>query len=88
VRSARLLAEAARLARDAGFAVAWVDATVIAERPRLAGFLARMEDAIAEALAVGAERVNVKVTSTDGLGAIGRGEGIAALAVVLLEPAR
>jgi 2-C-methyl-D-erythritol 2,4-cyclodiphosphate synthase len=87
-RSGRLLAEAARLAREAGLAVAWVDATVIAERPRLAGFLERMEQAIAEALSVGAERVNVKVTSTDGLGAIGRGEGIAALAVVLLEPVR
>jgi 2-C-methyl-D-erythritol 2,4-cyclodiphosphate synthase len=87
-RSGLLLAEAARLARAAGFAVAQVDATVIAERPRLAEHLEKMERAIADALGVGADRVNVKATSTDGLGAIGRGEGIAALAVVLLEPRR
>jgi 2-C-methyl-D-erythritol 2,4-cyclodiphosphate synthase len=87
-RSAGLLAEAARMAGAAGFAVAQVDATVIAERPRLADHTEKMQRAIADALGVAAGCVNVKVTSTDGLGAIGRGEGIAALAVVLLEPRR
>ena len=46
-----------------------------------------MEAAIADVLGTPVERVNVKVTSSDGLGAIGQGEGIGALAVVLLEPA-
>ena len=87
-RSAGLLAEAARMAAAAGFVVAQVDATVIAERPRLADHTEKMQRAIADALGVAAGCVNVKVTSTDGLGAIGRGEGIAALAVVLLEPRR
>jgi len=85
-RSGALLAEAARMARGAGLRVSQVDATLIAERPRLAEHTEKMRRAIADTLGVAVERVNVKVTSTDGLGAIGRGEGIAALAVVLLEP--
>ena len=60
----------------------------IAERPRLADHTEKMQRAIADALGVSADCVNVKVTSTDGLGAIGRGEGIAALAVALLERRR
>jgi 2-C-methyl-D-erythritol 2,4-cyclodiphosphate synthase len=86
-QSRMLLAEAVRMARGAGLAVAQVDATVIAERPRLADHTEKMRRTIAEVVGAELTRVNVKVTSTDGLGAIGRGEGIAALAVVLLEPA-
>ena len=80
-----MLAGVAARAREAGFRLANLDATIIAEQPRLAGFLEEMEQGIAATLGVESERVNVKVTSTDGLGATGRGEGIAALAVVLLE---
>ncbi len=54
------------------------------EEPRLAAHLGRMEAVIAGLLGVSLEQVNVKVTSTDGLGTLGRGEGIAALAVALL----
>ena len=75
------------LARAAGFALGNLDATVVAQAPRLAAHLPKMEAAIAAVLGVASERVNVKVTSTDGLGALGREEGIAALAVVLLEKA-
>ena len=75
---------AARVAAE-GLAVANLDATIIAEAPRLGGYLAKMESLIADVLGVELARVNVKVTSTDQLGAIGRGEGIAAQAVVLLE---
>jgi len=64
-----------------------LDATVVAEVPRLGPYVVQMEAAIAQVLGVPEERVNVKVTSTDALGAIGRGEGIAASAVVLLERA-
>jgi 2-C-methyl-D-erythritol 2,4-cyclodiphosphate synthase len=70
--------------RGAGLAVGNVDATVVAQEPRLAGHVPRMQAAIAERLGVEPARVNVKVTSPDGLGAIGRGEGIAAHAVALL----
>ena len=87
VASSELLARVAGLMRGAGLCVGNVDATIVAQEPRLATFLPEMEVAIADVLGTQSERVNVKVTSSDGLGAIGRGEGIAALAVVLLAPA-
>jgi 2-C-methyl-D-erythritol 2,4-cyclodiphosphate synthase len=82
---ATLLAEiTARIAR-AGLAIANVDATVVAQEPKLAPFQAQIREGLAKQLGVELARVNVKLKSTDGLGAIGRGEGIAAQAVVLLE---
>lgn len=87
VASAQLLARVAGLMRGAGLALGNLDATIVAQEPRLAAHLGRMEAAIAQVLDTPLERVNVKVTSSDGLGSIGRGEGIAALAVVLLVPA-
>jgi len=75
------------LARERGYTLGNLDATVIAERPRLAPHQPAMRAAIAALLGASEADVNVKVTSTDALGAIGRGEGIAAQAVVLLVPA-
>ena len=74
----------AKVAR-AGLALTHVDTTVIAQEPRLAKHRVEIQESLAKLLGVDAARVNVKVTSTDGLGAIGRAEGIAAQAVVLLE---
>ncbi len=71
--------------RARGFALGNVDATVVAQEPRLGPFLEELRAGVADALDADVSRVNVKVTSTDALGAIGRGEGIAAQAVVLLE---
>ncbi len=85
VSSVRLLQEAVALAAASGWRVANVDATVVAQAPRLAPWQGKMEAGVAGALGVESDRVNVKVTSTDGLGAVGRGEGVAAQAVVLLE---
>ena len=85
--SADLVAHVMRLVRERGFAVGNVDATVIAQAPRLAPFREAMVRGVARALDVDPSRVSVKVTSTDRLGAIGRGDGIAAQAVVLLETA-
>ena len=85
VASTEILAQVAARVRDAGFALGNLDATIVAQAPRLAPHLAKMEGAIAGVLGVSSDRVNIKVTSSDGLGALGRGEGIAALAVVLLE---
>ncbi|MGH2695043.1 MAG: 2-C-methyl-D-erythritol 2,4-cyclodiphosphate synthase [Actinomycetota bacterium] len=71
-----------------GWTIQSVDATVIAERPRLSPHRAAMERNIAEALTIAPEQVSVKSTTTDGMGFTGRAEGIAALAVVLVERAR
>ncbi len=85
IASGERLARVAARMRAAGLGIGNVDATVIAEEPRLAPHQEKMEGAIADALGTTPDRVNVKVTSTDGLGAIGRGEGIACHAVCLLE---
>lgn len=80
-----ILAEAARLLADERWTIANVDATVIAQHPRLAPHRDLMEATIAAALALAPERVSVKATTTDGMGFAGRGEGIAAVAVALVE---
>ncbi len=85
IASGELLGRAMALADQAGYRVGNCDATVIAQQPRLAPHQAAMRKGVAEGLRAPEDRVNVKVTSTDRLGAIGRGEGIAAIAVVLLE---
>jgi 2-C-methyl-D-erythritol 2,4-cyclodiphosphate synthase len=83
--SRRLLAEVAAAIRESGYLPESVDATVIAERPKLGPHLPRMRQAIGEALGLDAARVNVKATTNEGIGAVGRGEGIAAIAVALLR---
>jgi 2-C-methyl-D-erythritol 2,4-cyclodiphosphate synthase len=82
--SRALLREAARRMRQAGFAVANVDATVIAQAPRLAPHLEHMAANVAEDIGVAVACVNVKAKTAERLGVVGRGEGIAAHAVALL----
>ena len=82
---ALLLGEITRMVARADLAIENVDATVIAQEPRLGPFRVEIEEGLAKQLGLDAARVNVKLKSTDALGAIGRGEGIAAQAVVLLE---
>jgi len=77
-----LLAEAVRLAAAAGWRVVNVDATVVAQRPRLGPLRGEMADRLT--VVVGAP-VSVKATTTEHLGFLGRGEGIACVAVALLE---
>jgi 2-C-methyl-D-erythritol 2,4-cyclodiphosphate synthase len=67
-----------------GYSLGNVDATVVAEAPKLAPYIRQMTANIASDLGAGIEQVNVKATTTEGLGFAGRGEGIAALATVLL----
>ena len=80
-----ILEKIMELARQRGARVVNVDATVIAEAPRIAPHVAAMRENLGKALAIGADRVSVKATTNEALGAIGRGEGIAAMAVALLE---
>ena len=79
-----LLREVAHLVREQGFRVANVDATIIAQAPKMAPHIARMAANIAADLRIEKSAVNVKATTTEKLGLTGRGEGIAAQAVVLL----
>jgi len=79
------LAEAAREVAERGYVVENVDATVIAQEPRLAPYTDRMRMRLSDCLRVPPEVVSVKAKSTDGLGSFGRGEGIAALATLLLK---
>lgn len=80
-----LLRRVASLVEDAGLVVASIDATVIAQEPRLAPRVGEMRAAIASAIGVDQGRVSVKATTNDGLGVIGAAQAIAALATVLLE---
>ena len=72
-------------AREKGFHLINIDATIVAEKPKLADFIPRMVKEIASVLEIEPGRVNVKATTTEGLGFTGRGEGIAAYAVALVE---
>jgi 2-C-methyl-D-erythritol 2,4-cyclodiphosphate synthase len=71
--------------REAGFELVNADCVLIGERPRIAAVRTEMEQRLAGALGVEAGRVTVRATTTDGLGFTGRGEGLAAQAVALLE---
>lgn len=85
IASSELLARVVAKMRAARHRLGNLDATIVAQVPRLAPHQPAMQARVAELLGAEAGRVNIKTTSTDRLGAIGRGEGIAALAVVLLE---
>jgi 2-C-methyl-D-erythritol 2,4-cyclodiphosphate synthase len=79
-----LLREALHLVREQGYRVGNVDATIIAQAPKMAPHIFQMEANIAADLRIEKSAVNVKATTTEKLGLTGRGEGIAAQAVVLL----
>ena len=79
-----LLREVARMVANEGFRIGNVDATIIAQVPKMAPHIEKMVENIAADLGVAMNAVNVKATTTEKLGYIGRGEGIAAQAVVLL----
>lgn len=83
--SSLFLAAVSDMAVRAGYGVGNVDVTIVAEGPRLSPHVEGMRANIARTLRVATSAVSVKAKSSDGLGAVGRGEGIAAHAVVLLE---
>ena len=82
--SAKFLERAQDLARDKFLVIHNIDAIVIAEAPRIAPHAAKIRERIAEILGIDADAINVRGTSSNGMGFPGRGEGIAAMAVVLL----
>jgi len=85
ISSLKLLREVIALCASRGYVIGNIDATVIAQRPKLAPYIPAMVENIAAACETGNDRVNVKATTTEELGFEGRGEGISAHAVVLLQ---
>ena len=84
IKSSTLLKRVGTRVKEKGFYPLNIDATIVAERPKLADLIPRMVKEIADILEMDIERVNVKATTSEGLGFAGRGEGIAAYAVVLI----
>jgi 2-C-methyl-D-erythritol 2,4-cyclodiphosphate synthase len=82
--SLKLLEHVGRLAAERGYCLGNLDATIIAQRPKMAPHIQRMRENIARVLNAQVEQVNVKATTEEGLGFTGIGEGIAAHAVVLM----
>ena len=83
--SRTLLREVSRLVQEAGYRIVNIDATIIAQAPKMAPHIPAMANNIAGDLGLSRGQVNIKATTTEGLGYTGRGEGIAAEAVVLLN---
>ncbi len=85
ISSLILLQSCRKLLWECGYTVGNLDATIIAQQPKLAPYLPQMRQAIAKGLKVPIDRISIKATTEEGLGFSGREEGIAASAVVLLE---
>ena len=85
ISSILLLNRSREIAAVKGYLVVNIDATVILEQPKLRQYISEMINNIAGALALSPERVSVKAKTNEGMGFVGRGEGIAALAVALVE---
>jgi 2-C-methyl-D-erythritol 2,4-cyclodiphosphate synthase len=85
ISSLQLLRAVAVKMEEKNFILGNLDSTVVAERPKIGPFIPRMKEQIAGALRISPQRINIKATTTEGLGFIGEGKGMAAYAVVLLK---
>ena len=85
IDSLELVAQTVGILAGHRWRATYVDATIVAQRPKLKPHLGRMSERLASALGMACEDVNVKATTTDGLGFAGRSEGIASLAVATVE---
>ena len=84
ISSVRLLERVAKLTSERGYVVENIDATIIAQRPKMRPYIEEMEQNIASALGIGADQVNVKATTEEGLGFTGAEQGISAQAICAL----
>ena len=82
--SLKLLEQVSMMVRDKGYSIGNIDITIIAESPKLSPHITGMKESISEILMIKSDRVSIKATTNEKLGSVGRGEGIAALAVTLL----
>jgi len=84
ISSLILLGKTAELVKSKGFTLINIDVTIVAQNPRLTPFIPEMRRRISDTLGVGAGRITIKATTTNGLGFVGREEGMAAYAVALI----
>ncbi len=87
VASSVFVEETRRLIAAAGYVIGNLDATIVAQAPALAPHIETMRHGVADMLKIDGSLISIKAKTTDGLGALGRGEGIAAMASALLHPA-
>ena len=85
IPSLELLRRVEVMVKEKGFSIGNIDVTLVAEQPKIANHMAQMQENIARTAAIEKDRISIKATTTEGLGFVGKGEGIAAHAVVLVE---
>ena len=85
ISSLKLLHEVLEMLSENGFTIVNIDTVIFAEAPKLSPFRQAMQTTLAKALKLASEQLNIKATTTEGLGTIGQGDGIGAMAVVLIR---
>ena len=85
ISSIKLLHEVFRMLSEKGFTIVNIDTVIFAEAPKLSAFRQAMQTTLAKALNLTSDQLNIKATTTEGLGMIGQGEGIGAMVVVLIQ---
>ena len=85
ISSVMLLKHVAELLQENGYGITNIDATIIAQKPKMAPHIPQMRENIADTLGIGLSALNIKATTEEGLGFTGRGEGIASQAICLLH---
>jgi 2-C-methyl-D-erythritol 2,4-cyclodiphosphate synthase len=85
IYSIKLLKQTCRMVRDKGFSIVNADATLFAEAPKISPHREQMRNTIAQTMEIEPDQINIKATTTEGLGMIGKGEGMAAMCMVLIN---
>ncbi|MCL2141216.1 MAG: 2-C-methyl-D-erythritol 2,4-cyclodiphosphate synthase [Dehalococcoidia bacterium] len=85
ISSLRLLNNVSQLLKKAGYSIGNIDVTVVAEQPKLSPYIDGMREALADALDCTPNQIGIKATTSEGLGFIGKEEGLAALAIAAIE---
>ena len=85
ISSIKLLAETNAMVRGNGFTIGNIDTIIFAEAPKISPYRKMMQEKLASTVEVDLDCINIKATTTEGLGSIGKGEGIGAMSVALLE---
>ena len=85
ISSLKLLSQTCRLLTDKGYRIVNLDATILAEAPKLAPHRQKMQTNLADTMNISADNINIKATTTEGLGVIGKGKGIGAMCIAMID---